>query len=525
MYLNETTKFFCLPTNLKLKSYDKSFVSLPPISKYNVMQRGFHGAIGVLSLLILTTNCGKEEDSDWDLPQILQGETLDVLTISGSMSYYVYRDDPLGYEYELLSDFAKSQGLTLNIQTVASETKLTEMLLNGDGDLIAYNIPITIEGEEILRYAGREVIDHQVLVQRANKGDTPVRDVTELIGKTVWVVKNSKYERRLRNLNEEVGGGIEIKTVDEDSLSTEDLLEMVSDGRIRYAVSDAALAKLNKTYYNNINIALDVSFSQRSSWAVRPTEPLLAQALDEWFAENAKTSRTQAIAKRYFERSKNPFGKNVPKIPKGNITPYDAAFKKYADTIQWDWCLLAAIAYQESRFHTQSESWAGAKGMMGLMPRTAASMGITQEQTHEVEASILAAARLIKRLNDKYFAGIKNEEERIKFILASYNAGSGHIRDAIALAKKYNKNPNVWEDNVSAALRWKMIPEYYNDPVVKQGYFRPGETLSYVRNVMERWKAYQARDAAAARANAAQAAKVKKVKTTKATVAKKQKKK
>lgn len=465
----------------------------------------------LLPLLVLTTNCGtKEAEPDlWDLPQIQQRDTLNVLTMAGSMSYFIYRGEPRGYEYELLSHFAESQGLTLNIQVAPNESQLTEMLLNDEGDLIACNIPITIEGKEVLLYAGREVIDHQVLVQRENKGDTLLRDVTELIGKTVWVVKDSKYERRLYNLNEELGGGIDIHPVDEDSLSTEDLLEMVSTGQIRYAVSDAVLAELNRTYHKNINIKLDVSFSQRSSWAVRPTEPLLAAALNDWFAANENKPQYKAIVKRYFEWGKrSPLGyEQKLNVPKGQITPFDSSFQKYAGDIQWDWRLLAAIAFQESRFHTKSESWAGAKGLMGLMPNTAIAMGISREEMGKVEPSIVAATRFIKRLNDKYFSTIENEEERIKFILASYNAGSGHIRDAIALAKKHGKDPQIWENNVAEALRWKNIPEYYNDPVVKQGYFRPAETLNYVQEVVGRWKTYVARDEAATKVKIAKAKK------------------
>ncbi|MDR0832735.1 MAG: transglycosylase SLT domain-containing protein [Candidatus Symbiothrix sp.] len=444
-----------------------------------------------LSLLWVTACSKKEAAVEWDYPQIKQRDTLNVLTLSGSMSYFIYRGEPRGYEYELLSDFSENQNLTLNIQTVSNENKLTERLLDGAGDLIAYNIPITNDGKETLLYTGREVINHQVLVQRANKGDTLVRDVTELIGKAIWVVKDSKYERRLKNLNDELGGGIQIHGINADSISTEDLIEMVSKGQIPYTVSDADLAKLNKTYFNNINIKLAVSHPQRASWAVRPTEPLLAAALNDWFAANANTPRHRAIVKRYFERSKQAAEyKPVPDIPKGHISPYDSAFQHYAKDIQWDWRLLVAIAYQESRFHTESESWVGATGLMGLMPRTAEAMGISAAETQKVEPSILAATRFIKRLN-KSFSSIENEEQRIKFILAAYNAGPSHINDAIALAKKYNKDPKIWDGNVEEALSWKNIPEFYNDSVVKSGYFRPTETLNYVREVVERWHAYE----------------------------------
>ncbi|MCC8146858.1 MAG: transglycosylase SLT domain-containing protein [Bacteroidales bacterium] len=444
------------------------------------------------ALLLLIFSCKPEKPQERivDFKQIKEKGELNILTLPGSMSYFIYKSEPKGYEYELIKSFADHHNLKLNIQVADNVTRLTQMLHDYEGDLIAYNIPITNSGKDSLIYAGREVINHQVLVQRTNKEDTLIKDVTELIGKEVWVIHDSKYYDRLTNLNNELGGGIRIKTIDKDTVTVEDLIEMVSKGEISYTVSEDDLAQLNKTYFRNINISLNISHPQRSSWAVRLSSPELAQEINKWFEENQDKPEYRSIIKRYFEMSKLPGDEPVSLIGPGQISPFDEYFKEYAKKINWDWTLLASIAFQESKFHTDRISWAGATGLMGLMPRTAQAMGIEPAEASLPEPSIRAATELIRRLN-KTFSHIEDENERIKFILGAYNAGSGHIHDGEALAEKYGKNPNIWEENVEYFLKLKHLPEYYNDPVVKQGYFKSNETVSYVQNVMERWQYYK----------------------------------
>ncbi|MDR1526162.1 MAG: lytic transglycosylase F [Dysgonamonadaceae bacterium] len=406
------------------------------------------------------------------------------------MSYFIYKGEPRGYEYELLSDFADTYGLKVTIHLAENETKLTEMLLRGEGDLIAYPFPVTNKGKKELLYCGREVINHQVLIQRSNKGDTILKDVPELIGKEVWVIHDSKQYRRMVHLNDELGGGIRVRPIDKDTVTVEDLIEMVSKRLIPYTVSDVDMARLNKTYFHNLNIALSVSHPQRSSWAVRKTSPRLASVLDEWFRNNRNTPHYQSLIKRYFEMSKMPGDAPAPLLGPHQVSLYDAYFKHYAQSIGWDWRLLASIAYQESKFYTDRVSWAGATGLMGLMPGTAEAFGLPADSLDNPEGSVRAATGLIKRLN-RAFSSVEDENERIKFILAAYNAGASHIYDAQALAGKYGRNPLLWENNVEEYLKLKSLPEYYNDSLVQQGYFRSTETVNYVQAVVERWRYYQ----------------------------------
>ncbi|MFR9165755.1 MAG: transglycosylase SLT domain-containing protein [Dysgonomonas sp.] len=444
-------------------------------------------------LLLFLTGCKeKKQVPEYDFEQIKSAKELTMITLSSSYSYFIYKDEPMGYDYDLCKDFCDQYGLELKVKVAENSTRLLQMLLNGEGDLIAYPVPVQNGLKDSIIYCGPEEISHQVLVQRANRGDTILNDVTELIGKEVYVKHDTKYHQRLVNLNAELGDGIIIKDIEKDTVTVEDLIEMVSLGEIKYTVSDNYIAQLNKTYYRNINIALQLSFEQRSSWAVRKNTPKLAQVLNEWVKTSDNTPKYRSIMKKYFELSKLPFeGEyNIPKnLPKGHISIYDELFKKHTKDTNFDWQLLASIAFQESRFHPNLTSWAGATGLMGLMPRTAVSLGISAEDRTNPDLSIMASVKLLQRL-EKMFPNIEDNNEKLKFILAAYNGGNGHIFDAQALAKKYGKDPNSWDD-VERFVELKSNPEYYNDPVVKNGYFRGNETVRYVNQVIANWQKFK----------------------------------
>lgn len=175
---------------------------------------------------------------------------------------------------------------------------------------------------------------------------------------------------------------------------------------------------------------------------------------------------------------------------KGIISTYDNLFKSAAAQTGWDWRLIAAQCYQESGFDPNARSGAGALGLMQLMPATAREMGLAQNEIHNPSANIAAAARYI-RLLSKLFSDIRDHEERIHFVLAAYNGGHNHVRDAMALCRKYGGSPQHWHD-VSRYILGLQQPRYYRDPVVKHGYMIGSETASYVSSVIQRARQYGA---------------------------------
>lgn len=436
----------------------------------------------------------KEQVTAYDFPALLARDTITVLTINSSTSYFIYRDQPMGYHYDMVKDFTEAHGLTLQIKLAHNTTELKNRLLHGEGDLIAYDFPVLSEFKDSLLYSGLSHVTFQVLVQRSEPGDTLLTDVTQLIGKVVHVLPNSKYLSRLVNLNEELGGGINIKIVEGDSIATEDLIREVSTGEIAYTIADEHVARLNRTYFRNIDIGVQLSFSQRSSWAVRSDMPILADSLNSWFARINTQPAFARITKRYFEESKGYKSEGssagIIKYGPGQLSPYDVLFKKYAKETGLDWRLLASIAYHESSFDPDGQAWTGAGGLMGLMPATARTLGVEGSAIFNPEQNINAGAKYLKVLLES-FSSVPDLSERTKMALAAYNGGIGHVFDARALAEKYKADPNLWDGQVERYLQLKSLEQYYEDPICKAGYFRGDETVNYVREVISQWKRYK----------------------------------
>lgn len=410
-------------------------------------------------------------------------DTLRVATLYSPTTYFIYRDEPMGYDYSLVSDFAKAKGMVLDLRVARSMGEAVAMLDSGSVDLLACEVPITSQYKGRVLACGPEMLTSQVLVQPKVKGAPAITDVTQLPGHDIYVESGSKYEQRVRNLNEELGGGINIHAIDSDSLIDDDLIAMVSDGRIPLTVVNRDVARLNATYYPDIDVSLDVSFPQRAAWGVAPGRAWLADSVDTWMATADARRDNDDLLKRYFEMSK---GRTFAKFDfsKGYISAYDNLFKTYADRIDWDWRLLAAQGWAESRFRPNARSWVGARGLMQIMPRTARGYRTPVSKLNNPEVSINVATKLLNDLNRQLQAYVPNDRERLKFVIGSYNVGIAHVLDAMRLCEKYGMDPQVWDNNVERALLMKSKPEYYNDPVVRYGYCRGSEPVGYVRDIM-----------------------------------------
>ena len=227
-----------------------------------------------------------------------------------------------------------------------------------------------------------------------------------------------------------------------------------------------------------------------TQWAVNEGNAELADQLDSWFRpelvaevrrEESFAFSSQSIARRVYSPMLDRSG--------GVISKYDDYFRRYAPQARWDWRLMAAQCYQESTFDPNAKSWAGACGLMQIMPATATHLGLDHSQLFNPEKNIAAAAMYINELNG-HFRDVSSVQERTLFVLAAYNGGFFHIRDAMALAKKHGKNPARWADVSPFVLKLRE-PAYYNDPVVKYGYMRGDETVDYVMKIRQRWNQYR----------------------------------
>jgi membrane-bound lytic murein transglycosylase F len=423
-----------------------------------------------------------------DLKEITKSDTLRVATMYGATSYFLFRDELMGFDYEMVENLSNYLHLNLEINIATSENEMAQWLQDNKVDLIAYNITETKELKNNFTFVLPQSESYQVLVQ--NTGVNSISNVTELAGKNIYVKENSIFYDRLQALNDEIGGTINIILAD-DSVSNDDLIDMVAEHKIDYTLAYHNVAMLHKSYSKGLDCHVSVGFDQKNGWLIRKMNHNLKKAIGKW-EKLATTEQTQTILfDKYWEKSPYFALRNI-KIPKGAISPYDLFFKKYASSINWDWRLLAALAFHESRFDPTEESWAGAAGIMQLMPRTALKFGLDRTTVLDPEMNIEAGVQYIKSLNLS-FRQVENKEERIKFILAAYNSGPAHILDAMALAKKFGKNPHIWFNQVEYFLLKKSDPDFYNDPVVKYGYYRGKETVKYVQSTLLTFEKYKNR--------------------------------
>ena len=435
-----------------------------------------------------------------DLAQIRQRGFLRAIVDNNSISYFIYRGQTMGFEYELLQDLARRLNVELKIKVISGIEQAIDLLNRGEGDIIAFPLTVTKERTAYLSFTDAHFTTCQVLVQRkpANwRRMTPnridrmlIRNPVDLIGKRVRVMNESAFKERLDNLSHEIGGEI---MVEEDSASaeTESLIEQVARGEIELTVTDQTLGMVNSIYYPDLDVSTVLSLPQQIAWATRKNSPDLLAASNAWLSGIKESGRFKILYDKYLNNPRSSqirISSAYSTIGGNKLSPYDDEIKREAKSLGWDWRLLASVIYQESNFRPNAESWAGAVGLMQLMPATTSEFGaIDRTNPHQ---SLRTGVRYLKYLDKLWSKYVRDQEERIKFVLASYNAGLSHIIDSRNLTKKYDRDPNKWDD-VEMFLKQKSNPKYYRDPVAVAGYCKCEEPVNYVRDILTRFEEYK----------------------------------
>ncbi|MGM0636495.1 MAG: transglycosylase SLT domain-containing protein [Bacteroidota bacterium] len=471
----------------------------------------------LLLLSTLLTNCkvdhsqnkSSTDQNDQKLEEIYQSEDLEdikergklrALTTYSGTTYFLYKGRPMGFEYEILERLAKHLEVELEMVIAKNEDDLMDMLIAGEGDIIAYGYTILDKRKQKINFTEPLYLSTQVLVQRKPKNwrrmklhqikNELITEPIELLDDTISVKKNSSYASRIENMREELGGHIYIDTIP-GTLSTEDIIKKVANGEIKYTVVDQNIAAINASYYPDLDVKTNVSFSQQIAWGVRKESTELLEVVNEWITNVKKTTDFHVIYNKYYKnkrRYKARVQSEFYSINDQKISPYDDLIKKYADEIGWDWRLIASIAYQESQFQPHSESWVGAKGLMQIMPATAEELKITDPS--DPNQSLRGGTAYLKTLWKKH-DDIPDSIQRVKFTLASYNSGYGHLLDAQRVAEHQKLDPFTWDDNVETAILELATPKIYNSSMVRYGYVRGSEPYNYVRQIFERYEHYK----------------------------------
>lgn len=442
----------------------------------------------------------KAEYISRDLAEIKADGKLRALIAYSATSYFLYRGQPMGYEYELLKRLAEDLGVELELKVSRNLDDLLIELKKGSVDIVAHGLAITQERKKEVAFAEYLYITEQVLVQRKPEGwrqmtldeiqNAMVTDPIELIGDTISVRKNSSYFKRIKNLSKEIGGEIFIDTL-LGNFATDEIIKMVADGTIKYTLADKNLASINASYFPNLDVEVPLSFSQRIAWALRPQAHDLLSATNSWIRKEKEQADYYVIYNKYF-KNKRSFKRRVNSpfysLNQRQISKYDPIIKESSKQIGWDWRLLASLIYQESRFDPEAQSWAGAKGLMQMMPATAKEMGVSASL--DPTEVIRGGSRYLKKLYD-HFENISDPVQRTKFTMAAYNCGLSHVLDAQNLAHIKGLNDTIWDEHVEKMILALSFPKNYNHEVVKYGYVRGLEPFEYVDQIFKRYDHYR----------------------------------
>ena len=407
--------------------------------------------------------------------------TLRVAVDNNSSSYYIYRGRRMGFEYELLLDLGKRLGVQVEFIVAADIDDAFAQLEDGRVDLIAMNLQQNTGTNVSYTEAIGSMSTVLVGRERLLSWDSLGKD-------TVVVRKGAVYTSQLARLKDSLDLDFSILEVPDHE---EILLDRLVEKEINWTVAEKTVAQTNATYYDDLRLGLDVSKEGTVTWAMRNTSTDLLQVVNTWLLEKKKRLIPDLYTK-YFLNSKNQHFRTTSTYSSlgGNrISVYDELIQENAKTLGWDWRLLAAVVYKESAFDTTALSYAGAQGLLQLMPVTLERFGVTNPS--DPAESLRGGVKYLQYLDKFWLERVPETNERIKFILASYNIGQGHVEDAWKLTLKYRKNTQSWQE-VSNFLNLKSDPKYYRDPVVKSGYAKGHIAVNYVRDVLGLFQSYKA---------------------------------
>lgn len=421
------------------------------------------------------------------LDQIGQRGILNVCACYNTTDYYVYRGIPKGFHYELLKDFANLLDVKLHIEINSDEAQSIKDLNAGKYDLVAMSLSVINDRQETCRFSDPLFHTRKVLVQ--NKQCPRIDSIQQLQGKEINIQQGSSTKNFLQHLSDSLR--LDLKITEIKDITYEDILLQIEENRIEFTVIDEHLAQTVSQSMPNLDHSLPLSGDIPIAWATSKNASSLTDEINYWLATLKKNDKLPILYNRYFKSSYVTTLRNSKyyKLQNGMISSFDTIIKKEAQAIGWDWRLLAALIYQESKFNPEAESQLGAVGLMQIMPETAERFGLSD--FFEPADNIHAGAAYLSSLEKLFNKYPLDSTERKKFTLAAYNAGPGHVMDAMKLTEAYGKNPYVWHQNVDYFLLHKSRPEFYRDSLVNHGYCDGKQVYNFVNNIVETYTHYK----------------------------------
>ncbi len=426
---------------------------------------------------------GRPERYTGDLPTIRERKVLRVLTRNNATSYFVWRGEILGFEHDLAVEFAKRLGVQVEFIVAPTRVALFAWLFEGRGDVIAASI--TARDFESGAFAASGPYNRVVETVVTRASDSLIGSVDDLAGRTLAVRRTSSYWNTAQELLRD-GASFQLVTAPEE-METEEIIDRVVGGEYDVTIADSHILAIELAWRDDVRPAFAVSDTLSHAWVTRATDRQLLAAIDSFFVAIDRSAFYNITKRKYFGNPKAARTRAATRTARtGQISPFDELTRRYASRYDFDWLTITAQMYEESRFDPEVVSFAGAVGLMQLMPRTARGFGF--ESLHVPEINIHAGTRYLRHVYTQ-LDDIPDPAERLWFALASYNAGLGHIRDAQQLAKEEGLEPDRWFGHVAAVaplLQRRSVHQRF-----QYGYCRCNEPVAYVRKIRDRERAYR----------------------------------
>ncbi|MCP3951608.1 MAG: membrane-bound lytic murein transglycosylase MltF [Desulfobacterales bacterium] len=408
------------------------------------------------------------------LDRILRTGKITVLTRNNANCYYLYRSQPMGFEYDLAKAFADHLGVRLEIKVAQKWEGMIPDIQTGEADMIAADLTITAKRLRQVAFSDGYLTTRQQII--TNRYHPKIRSPIDLAGQTVHVRRGTSYQERLEEMQQ---AGIDVTIRLHVDMPTEELIRQVAEGDIGITIADEHIAQLNRRYYPGARIVSPLSENQSIGWAVHKKAGKLRRRINHFLKTIATSGKYAEIYDRYFSNL-DMFDyvdvRSYHRRLRTRLPSYRTIIEAAAKLNNFDWRLVAAQMYQESHFNPAARSHAGAFGLMQLTISTARSLGVTAilDPHQNIQAGVLH----LKRLYD--FFNAAPEPDRLSIALAAYNVGQGHLWDARDLARQFNLDPNRWA-SLEKTLPLLRYRKYYSKS--RYGYCRGTEPINYIRQI------------------------------------------
>lgn len=417
-----------------------------------------------------------------DLKQMQQQKLpLRVITRNSPETYFMWRGELVGFEYELMREFAKRHQLHLEIIVAQSYQEMVQLLEQGKGDVIAAALSKTDSRAKQLTMSEKYNLVSEKLV--SHKDSKPITQRLDLKGRSITIRKSSAFWQTTQQLAQQYGAQL---VAADESLSTELLIAQVANKEIDLTIADSNLLAIEQQFRAEIISPLTLQEGIPYAYAVRQKNQQLLAALNSFAKKEYRQLFFNIVKNKYFSNTKKQKQYRAKRIQaNSNLSPYDDMVKIKAREYQFDWRLITAQMYQESRFNPKAKSSAGAQGLMQVLPRTGKEMGFND--LTNPQQSIAAGIQYLDWSRARFSKDLPLQEQ-VYFSLAAYNAGFGHVKDAQRLAKQMNLRSDKWFNNVETAMLLLQQPKYYKK--TRFGYCRGSEPVNYVRQIQQRYLSY-----------------------------------